>query len=80
MALLDVVNMTDAQRDERRAKDLAAFEKVHELIADGHPRTVAITKAANALNRKREDVIAGYWRHVRREQAAPAPRRRKGGR
>ncbi len=80
MALLDVVNMSDAQREQRRELDEAAFRSVEAYCGSGTPRTKAITKAAGSLGMKRNDVIAGYWRHVRREQAAPAPRRRKVGR
>jgi hypothetical protein len=80
VALLDVVNMSDAQREQRRELDEAAFLSVEAYCGSGTPRTKAITKAAGSLGMKRNDVIAGYWRHVRREQAAPAPRRRKVGR
>ena len=80
MALLDVVNMSDAQREKRREMDEAAFRSVEAYCASGTPRTKAITKAAGSLGMKRNDVIAGYWRHVRREQFGHAPRRRKRGR
>lgn len=80
MSLLSVVNMTDAERDARREADEASFHSVEAYCADGTPRTEALTKAAKSLGMKRENVIAGYWRHVRRMAQAPAPRRRKAGR
>ena len=69
MALLAVVNMTEAQRAERRELDEACFHAVEAYCADGIERTKAITKAAGSLRLPRNDVIAGYWRHVRRRQA-----------
>lgn len=67
MGLRSVVQMTSEERAERRENDEAAFHAVHAFIADGEPRSRAITAAARAMKLKREDVIAGYWRHVRRE-------------
>jgi hypothetical protein len=67
MALLDVVGMSDDERDQRRELDEACFRSVRAYCADGMPRTKALTRAASSLNIKREDVVAGYWRHVRRE-------------
>ena len=67
MALRNVVLMTDAEREQRRENDEAAFHAVHAFIADGETRSRAITAAARSMKLKREDVIAGYWRHVRRE-------------
>jgi len=67
MALLDVVHMTESQRDERRELDEACFHAVEAYCGDGVPRTKALTKAAASLRVKREDVVAGYWRHVRRK-------------
>lgn len=81
MALLDVVNMTTSERDDRRELDEAAFHAVEAYCSDGIPRTEALTKAAQSLGMKRQNVIAGYWRHVRRQQAGPVvTRRRKAGR
>jgi len=67
MALLAVVNMTEAQRTERRELDEACFHAVEAYCADGIARTTALTRAAGSLHIARGDVIAGYWRHVRRE-------------
>jgi hypothetical protein len=69
MALLDVVHMTPEQREDRRELDEACFRSVEAFCADFVPRTKALTRAAASLGIKREDVVAGYWRHVRRERA-----------
>jgi hypothetical protein len=66
VALLNVVNMTDAERDARRENDEACFHAVEAYCADGMKRGEALTKAAKALRIARMDVVAGYWRHVRR--------------
>lgn len=66
MALLDVVGMTEDQRAQRRELDEACFHVVEAYCADGIERTKSITKAAGSLRIPRNDVIAGYWRHVRR--------------
>jgi hypothetical protein len=67
MALLNVVHMSTEERAERRELDEACFRSVEAFCADGVPRTKALTKAAASLRIKREDVVAGYWRHVRRK-------------
>lgn len=67
MALLDVVGMTDKERADRRETDEAAFRAVEAFCATGLERTKALTKAASSLRIPRNDVIAGYWRHVRRK-------------
>jgi hypothetical protein len=66
MALLDVVKMTQAERDARRESDEACFHAVEAYCGDGVKRPEALTLAAKALGIERRDVIAGYWRHVRR--------------
>ncbi len=77
MSLLSVVNMTASERDDRRELDEAAFHAVEAYCANGTPRTEALTKAAQSLGMKRENVIAGYWRHVRRQEAGPVVTRRR---
>lgn len=67
MALLAVVNMTEAQRAQRRELDEACFHAVEAYCADGIERTKALSRAAASLRVARNDVVAGYWRHVRRE-------------
>lgn len=67
MALLAVVGMTEDQRAQRRELDEACFHAVEAYCADGIERTKALTKAAGSLRIARNDVVAGYWRHVRRE-------------
>ena len=67
MALLAVVNMTEAERAQRRELDEACFHAVEAYCADGIERTKALSKAAGSLRIARNDVVAGYWRHVRRE-------------
>ena len=66
MALLNVVAMTPEQRDERRELDEACFHRVHAEIERGVERSKSFGRVAGALKVKREDVIAGYWRHYRR--------------
>jgi len=67
MALLNVVAMTKTERADRRQSDEACFHAVEAYCADGLERGKALTKAAASLHIKREDVVAGYWRHVRRK-------------
>ena len=67
MALLDVVHMSDAERADRRETDEAAFRTVEAFCATGLERRKALTKAAASLRIGRNDVVAGYWRHVRRK-------------
>jgi len=67
MALLDVVAMKPEQRELRRESDEACFHAVEAYCADGIERTTALTKAAASLRIARNDVVAGYWRHVRRK-------------
>lgn len=67
MALLNVVNMSPAQRADRRELDEACFHAVEAYCADGIERTKALSRAAASLRVARNDVVAGYWRHVRRE-------------
>ena len=67
MALLDVVAMTPEQRAERRESDEACFHAVEAYCADGIERSKALTKAGGSLGIARNDVIAGYWRHVKRK-------------
>ena len=66
MALLDVYHMSSEQRSDRREADEAAFHSVEAYCLSGVERSRAITKAAAALGAARNDVVAGYWRHVRR--------------
>ncbi len=69
MALLNVVGMTAAERDDRRQLDEACFHRVHAEIERGVERSKTFAQVARALKIKREDVIAGYWRHVKRTGA-----------
>jgi len=69
MALLDVVAMDKRERAERREFDEAAYHRVRAIIAAGTPRSKAWTKAAGQMGTTRDQVIAGYWRHVRRTGA-----------
>jgi hypothetical protein len=77
VSLLNVVNMSDAERDARREADEAAYRSVEAYCSRGIARSKALTKAAASLGIARQDVIAGYWRYLRRLQAEPAPRRRR---
>ena len=66
MSLLDVVGMKPEEREERRELDEACFHRVHAEIERGVDRSRSFARVAGALEIKREDVVAGYWRHVRR--------------
>ena len=67
MSLLKVVGMTPEEREERRELDESCFHRVHAEIERGVERSKSFAQVARALKLKRNDVIAGYWRHVRRE-------------
>jgi len=69
MSLLKVVGMSAEERQERRELDAECFRAVHAEIERGVRRNKSFAQVARALDIKREDVIAGYWRHVRRGQA-----------
>ena len=66
MALLNVVQMTPAERAQRRELDEACFRSVEAFCADGLERQKALGRAAASLHIQRDQVVAGYWRHVRR--------------
>jgi hypothetical protein len=66
MSLLNVVGMKPEEREERRELDEACFHRVHAEIERGVDRSRSFARVAGALEIKREDVVAGYWRHHRR--------------
>jgi predicted nuclease of restriction endonuclease-like RecB superfamily len=66
MALLNVVHMSTEERAERRELDEACFRSVEAFCADGLERQKALGRAAASLHIERNQVVAGYWRHVRR--------------
>ena len=55
-----------AREAARREADEAAFHSVEAYCLSGVERCRAITEAAAALGAARNDVVAGYWRHVGR--------------
>jgi hypothetical protein len=67
MSLLSVVGMSDEEREERRELDESCFHRVHAEIERGVERSRAFGRVAGALKIERNDVIAGYWRHVKRK-------------
>jgi hypothetical protein len=66
MSLRNVVAMTAEERADRRELDEACFHRVHAEIERGVERSRSFGRVAGALKIKRNDVIAGYWRHYRR--------------
>lgn len=67
MALLDVVAMSTDDRAERREVDEAFFHQVHTQIERGYTRGQAMGRVAAKTNTPKGDVVASYWRHVRRQ-------------
>lgn len=67
MALLDIVGMSDEERAARRELDESCYRRVKAAMGKGLTRPQALTRASVQLGIQRQDVIAGYWRHVRRE-------------
>jgi hypothetical protein len=67
MSLLNVVGMTPDEREERRELDEACFHRVHAEIERGVDRSKSFGRVGRALGLERNDVIAGYWRHVKRK-------------
>ena len=67
MALMDVVHMTPEERAERREIDEALFHQVHTQIERGYTRGQAMDRVAAKTKTTRGEVVAGYWRHVRRQ-------------
>jgi hypothetical protein len=67
MSLLNVVGMTPEEREERRELDEACFHRVHAEIERGVDRSKSFSRVGRALGLERNDVIAGYWRHVKRK-------------
>ena len=67
MSQYAMATLTPAERAERRELDEACFHAVEAYCADGIERTKALSRAAASLRVARNDVVAGYWRHVRRE-------------
>lgn len=70
VSLRTLALMTDEQRAERREFDEAAYHRVRAIIAAGTPRPKSWAKAAGQMQTERDQVIAGYWRHVKRTGAA----------
>lgn len=76
MALLDVVHMTATAREDRREIDEACYWRVEAELDRGVSRHSAFIRVAGQMGMDRGDVIAGYWRHVRRSSPhAPGGRR-----
>jgi hypothetical protein len=67
MSLLRMAQLTPEEREARRERDEACFRRVHAEIERGYQRGKAFDRVAAKLRIKRDQVIAGYWRHVRRE-------------
>lgn len=67
MALLDVVHMTPLQREDRRETDEACYWRVEAELDRGVPRHSAFIRVAGQMGLARGDVIAGYWRHRKRD-------------
>lgn len=61
--------LTPEERAERRETDEATYHRVRAIIASGTQRSKAWTKAAGQMDTERDQVISGYWRHVRRTGA-----------
>lgn len=76
MALLDVVHMTDGEREDRRERDESCYWRVESELDQGLSRHSAFIRVAGQMRMDRGDVIASYWRHVRRSSPdAPGGRR-----
>lgn len=67
MSQYAMATLSPQARAERRELDEACFHAVEAYCADGIERTKALSRAAASLRIARNDVVAGYWRHVRRE-------------
>jgi hypothetical protein len=67
MTLRQIAAMSAEERAERRELDGECFRAVHAEIERGVERSKSFAQVARALKIERNDVIAGYWRHVRRE-------------
>jgi hypothetical protein len=67
MSLLAVAGMSDKQRASRRLMDEQIHNRVESLIAAGTDRRKSFLRVAGLMECKREDVIAAYWRHRRRQ-------------
>lgn len=67
MSLRAVALMTPEERDKRRELDAECFRAVHAEIERGLQRCKTFARVAGVLKIERHDVIAGYWRHVKRK-------------
>ena len=66
MSLRAVIAMPKEDRDALRAADEAIHDRVESLIASGVGRAKSFTRTAGAMGVRREDIIAAYWRHLRK--------------
>lgn len=67
MSMLAVVAMKPEERTARRLHDEQIHRRVESLVASGVDRRRAFTRTASAMDWKREEAIAAYWRHRRRQ-------------
>lgn len=67
MSLLAVAGMKPRERTARRLMDEQIHDRVESLIAAGTDRRKSFLRVAGLMECKREDVIAAYWRHRRRQ-------------
>lgn len=69
MSLRALALLTPEEREERREFDEATYHRVRAIIAAGTQRSKAWATAAGQMNTERDQVISGYWRHVKRTGA-----------
>lgn len=67
MGLLYMAHLTPDQRAERREQDEACFHRMNVQIKAGLPHHRCFDVVAQQMRLARHDVVAGYWRHRRRE-------------
>lgn len=66
MSLLEVAGMKPHERAARRLHDEQIHDRIESLIALGTDRRKAFTRVAGLMEWKREEAVAAYWRHRRR--------------
>lgn len=66
MSLLEVAAMKPHERAARRLHDEQIHDRIESLIAQGTDRRKAFTRVAGLMEWKREEAVAAYWRHRRR--------------
>jgi len=76
VTLRAVINTPPAVKAAARADDARTYRALSSVMAgEGVTRVRAFARVATAYGVQRADVVAAFWRHDRRMNTPPVPRR-----